>query len=304
MADTDSSPWSAIVAARQDPWAKREPLKLNGKAVGSVARSAPSELLRQLAPWLRHGPLGWRAEGTPTVLTERLAALNHALRERRLITGWRDERLAVRPADDSGTMASMERAAARFWGSLTIGVHANGYLADAAGHPTHLWVAERSPTKSTDPGKLDNLVGGGVPLGQTPAEALVREGWEEAGLDAALMGTATPGSVIELQRPLPDCAGLGWQWERLYTWDLKLEPAVQPCNQDGEVAALRLLPVLEAVKLARGEAMTVDAALVTLDFALRHRLLAPAQSDRLRKALLPLQRGATPQFFASTRQPD
>jgi 8-oxo-dGTP pyrophosphatase MutT (NUDIX family) len=304
MADKDSTPWPAIVAARQDPWARREPLKLNGEAVGSVARAAPNGLLRQLAPWLRHGPLGWRAEGTPAVLTERLAALNHTLRERGLITGWRDERLAVRPPDGSAAVASMERAAARFWGSLTIGVHANGYLADAAGRPTHLWVAERSPTKATDPGKLDNLVGGGVPLGQTPAEALVREAWEEAGLDAAVMGRASPGSVIELQRPLPDCAGLGWQWERLYTWDLKLDPAVQPCNQDGEVAALRLLPVLDAIALAEGDSMTVDAALVTLDFALRHRLLATPECERLRKALLPLQHGATPSFFASMRQPD
>jgi hypothetical protein len=62
--------------------------------------------------------------------------------------------------------------------------------------------------------------------------------------------------------------------------------------------------VLEAIALAEGEAMTVDAALVTLDFALRHRLLAAAQWERLRKALLPLQRGLTPSFFASMRQPD
>jgi 8-oxo-dGTP pyrophosphatase MutT (NUDIX family) len=240
----------------------------------------------------------------PPRLDAVLAQLNNTLRSLGLIRAWRDEPFALFDPADGTRLATMERAAARFWGSLTLGAHANGYLADASGRPTHLWVAERSPTKATDPGKLDNLVGGGVPLGQTPAEALVREGWEEAGLDAAAMGRASPGSVIELQRPLPDCGGLGWQWERLYTWDLRLDPAVQPRNQDGEVAALRLLPVLEAIELAQGEAMTVDAALVTLDFAWRHRLLAAAQSDRLRKALLPLQRGATPHFFASTRQPD
>ena len=79
-------------------------------------------------------------------------------------------------------LALIERAAARFWGTLTFGAHANGYVADAQGRPTHLWIARRSTHKATDPGKLDNLVGGGVPHGQTPFETLVREGFEEAGL--------------------------------------------------------------------------------------------------------------------------
>jgi hypothetical protein len=48
---------------------------------------------------------------------------------------------------------------------------------------------------------------------------------------------------------------------------------VQPVNQDGEVAAFRLLPWRDAFELAAAGHMTVDAALVTLDFVLRHRLL-------------------------------
>ena len=74
--------------------------------------------------------------------------------------------------------ATIERAAARFWGTLTLGAHCNGYVADAHGRPTHLWVARRSLSKPTDPGMLDNLIGGGVPLGQSPLEALQREAFE------------------------------------------------------------------------------------------------------------------------------
>ena len=75
----------------------------------------------------------------------------------------------------------MERAAARFWGSLTLGAHCNGWVAGPGGRAAMLWIGRRAPHKATDPGRLDNLVGGGVPDGQSPDEALWREGWEEAG---------------------------------------------------------------------------------------------------------------------------
>ena len=41
------------------------------------------------------------------------------------------------------------------------------------------------------------------------------------------------------------------------------------------------MPVDEAIELAAGEAMTVDASLVTLDFALRHGLLAAGAREDL-----------------------
>ncbi len=45
------------------------------------------------------------------------------------------------------------------------------------------------------------------------------------------------------------------------------------------------LPLADALALAAGDRMTVDAALVTLDFALRHALLPAAQARRLEPAL-------------------
>jgi 8-oxo-dGTP pyrophosphatase MutT (NUDIX family) len=166
-------------------------------------------------------------------------------------------------------LALIERAAARFWGTLTFGAHCNGYVAAAAGRPAYLWIARRSAHKPTDPGRLDNLVGGGVPHGQTPAEALLREGFEEAGLDAATMRRARPGSVIALACDIVE----GFMYEHLHTFDLELPPDRVPVNQDGEVAELHRLPVAEAIERAAQGEMTVDAALVTLDFALRYGLL-------------------------------
>jgi hypothetical protein len=58
-----------------------------------------------------------------------------------------------------------------------------------------------------------------------------------------------------------------------------------PRNHDGEVADFALMPVADAAALAArpmaaaGDTMTVDAALVTLDFLVRHALLTPAADD-------------------------
>ena len=78
--------------------------------------------------------------------------------------------------------------------------------------------------------------------------------------------------------------------EQLHCFDLRLPAGVTPINQDGEVAEWHLLPLADALALAAADAMTIDAALVTLDFALRHRLLPPGEWERLNEraaALIP-----------------
>jgi 8-oxo-dGTP pyrophosphatase MutT (NUDIX family) len=145
--------------------------------------------------------------------------------------------------------------------------------------------APRAWTKATDPGKLDNLIGGGVPHGQSPFETLVREGHEEAGLDAATVRRAVPGSVIALACDIAE----GFMHEHLHAFDLELAPDAAPVNQDGEVAELTLRPVDDALALAAAGEMTVDAALVTLDFALRHGLAGTAEAAALHAAMRPLR---------------
>ena len=83
--------------------------------------------------------------------------------------------------------------------------------------------------------------------------------------------------MLRLERDIAE----GFQHEWLPVYDLRLPPALRPQNQDGEVAGFQCLPVAEALALAAGTRMTVDAALVTLDFALRHGLLPPTQQRRL-----------------------
>lgn len=260
--------WPALAAARARDTAARVPFFIGACEVGSVAR-ADLQALREWPHWL-----AVHEESVTLTAADRdgaLAALNAALRHQGRVRAWRDELYAITDPASGARLARTERAASRFWGTLTLGAHANGYLADTAGRPTHLWIARRSPHKATDPGLLDNLVGGGVPDGQTPLQTLVREGWEEAGLTPAQMAGARAGSVIRLHRDIAE----GLQFEDLHAFDLALPPGTVPRNQDGEVAAFECLPVAQALEQAASESMTVDAALVTLDFGLRHGLLAP-----------------------------
>lgn len=280
-------PADPLAAARLQA-VPRVPFLVEGVRVGSVAGAH----LARLAAWPQwvavdtHGPDDPDNPDGPSRVSlvaprasrdAALAEINAALRAEGLIRAWRDEPFALLRPEDGRSLGTLERASARFWGTLTLGAHANGYVADASGQPTHLWIARRAWNKATDPGCLDNLIGGGVPQGQTPLETVLREGWEEAGLAPARMRRLSAGRVIELDRDVPE----GRQFERLHVYDLELDADVVPVNQDGEVAEMLRVEVAEAVEVALSGRMTVDAALVTLDFLLRRGLLPEASRTAL-----------------------
>ena len=260
--------WPAIAAARAHDPSTRVPFFIGGHAAGSVAQ-AHADALQRWPAWLRMAPGRVELIAADGARDEALATINHTLCREGLVRAWRDETYAIVSLRTGERLARTERAASRFWGTLTSGAHATGYLANEQGRPTHLWIAQRSAHKATDPGLHDNLIGGGVADGQSPFEALVREGWEEAGLKPAQMAAARRGRVIRLHRDIPE----GLQLEDLHSFDLLMPAGLVPKNQDGEVARFDLLPVAQALALAAGHSVTVDAALVTLDFGLRHGLL-------------------------------
>ncbi|MFM8766602.1 MAG: DUF4743 domain-containing protein, partial [Rubrivivax sp.] len=269
----------ALGEARRQSRPRRD-FVVDGERVGSVDESH----LAALQPWWRWVEVREQAVVLTAPPQDREAMfldLNGRLHELGLIRAWRDEPFALFSPSSGAVLAVFERAAARFWGTLTLGAHCNGWVAGPDGQPEAMWIARRSPSKATDPGKLDNLVGGGVPFGQTPWDALVREGFEEAGLSPAQMARATPGRVFELDRDVPE----GRQFERLHVFDLQLQAGERPVNQDGEVAELGLWPIDLTCVAAASDEMTVDAALVTLDFLLRRRLVQPPRLEALQAGL-------------------
>ena len=85
------------------------------------------------------------------------------------------------------------------------------------------------------------------------------------------MAGLVTGGLVDLECDIPE----GRQHERLHVFDLALPAGLVPRNVDGEVAEHRLMPVAEALARAAAGELTTDAALATLDFAVRHALIEP-----------------------------
>ena len=273
--------WLAIALARACDGPARVPFVLmdeRGPVLGSVA----VDHLDALREWPEAFERIDGPDGAPRALALRVAApvrdarlaqVHERLRARGLIVAWRDEPYPLRDRS-GGEHGTIERAASRFWGTLTLGAHCNGWVADASGRPSHLWIARRSYSKPTDPGRLDNMVGCGVALGQAPRDAVIREGWEEAGLEPAQMAGLVTGGLVDLECDIPE----GRQHERLHVFDLELPAGLAPRNIDGEVAEHRLMTIAEALARAAAGELTTDATLATLDFAVRRGLVEPSSS--------------------------
>jgi 8-oxo-dGTP pyrophosphatase MutT (NUDIX family) len=179
------------------------------------------------------------------------------------LTAWRDERYAVRVSLDAAPLFEIERAAARYFGIHTYAAHVNGLVRrrDAVA----MWVARRSATKSIDPGMLDNLVGGGVASGATIESTVVKESWEEAGIDADTAARAVRTAELTIFRQQSD----GIQHETIYAHDLWLPVGWTPSNQDGEAVGHRPVPLEDVAHIIAcdtgPDVMTADASLVARD---------------------------------------
>lgn len=217
-----------------------------------------------------------------------LAEVARTLAGEGALSTWRDERYAVRADAGGPVLFELERAAARYFGVHTVAVHVNG-LVDAGG-ATRMWLARRSPTKAIDPSQLDNLVGGGVAAAMTVADTLVKEAWEEAGIDAALAASARPCGTVGIYRLQPD----GVQRETIHVHDLWLSPAFVPMNQDGEAIEHRCVSLAESARLAAQSegpgVVTADASLVIVDCLLRHGAVPGDSPWHTRLSLLRGQR--------------
>lgn len=265
--------YPCIEAARSFRAAAHLPFLIGGERLGWIGL-ADVPLLALWPEWFECSGAQVALSASLDTPEQRTAALDQVARtlaEGGRITGWRDERYAIRRDFDAPPLALIERAAARFFGTLSFGVHLNGVVAD--GLAPHLWLGKRSLSKPIDPGKYDNLVGGGIAWGLGVGETLLKECWEESGIPAALAAKATPGRSLHLLLEVPE----GVQAEQLFVYDLALPHDFRPANQDGEVSEHRLVSVAEAQRLIAAGALTVDAGLVTLDWLLRNgRLKADA----------------------------
>jgi len=97
------------------------------------------------------------------------------------LKGWRNE---VFPVFDGNHEIAfrIERSGIALFGFRAYGCHINGYIEDPDTHEIKMWIAQRSLTKQTFPGKLDNIVAGGIAFPYNPTETAIKECLEEASM--------------------------------------------------------------------------------------------------------------------------
>ncbi|HEU0118168.1 MAG TPA: DUF4743 domain-containing protein [Alphaproteobacteria bacterium] len=180
-----------------------------------------------------------------------------------IVSAWGDEPLA-----------QIDRAAVPLFGVRGFGVHVNGFVRKADG--IHLWIGERAHDRQVDPGKLDNFIGGGQPIGLSIEDNLCKEAKEEAGIDASLAKTAK--RTRDIRYMIERTSGL--RNDTLFIFDMELPEGHTPKNTDGEVAAFHLMPIAEVAKIVHDtDRFKFNCNLVIIDFLIRHGFLTEKDGE-------------------------
>jgi len=215
-----------------------------------------------------------RATSSDITLTDRLTLASPAAGDLNAIAAAagakiRHEDFDVRETWHGPVLAVLDRGALPSFGVIGVGVHLNGYVSRPDG--PHLWVAKRAANKKLDPGKLDNLVAGGVPAGFSPFETLIKEASEEAALPPALAARAQQVGRFSYNMERPE----GLRRDVIFAYDLELPEYFCPTPTDGEVETFELWPAAQVLECVReDQKFKFNVNLVLIDFFLRHGLLA------------------------------
>jgi 8-oxo-dGTP pyrophosphatase MutT (NUDIX family) len=206
-----------------------------------------------------------------TIATDQVIRELHA---QGVIDTWVNERYPVTLGFQQPAVLIVERAAAAYLGIKSFGIHVNGLVKKADG--LYVWVGTRTLRKPFWPGKLDQMVAGGLPVGLGLMENLIKEAQEEANIPPSLAQKAEPVSQIQYRQAL----SRGLEDSTLFVYDLYLPDSFIPENTDGEVEKFQLMPLAELADLtAQVSAFKDNCNLVNLDLLLRHRFIPTTDPD-------------------------
>lgn len=193
-----------------------------------------------------------------------------------LVAKWRYEFFAAASRWGAKPHFKIDRGAVPFFGIKAYGVHLNGYVRD--GKKLKLWVGKRSPKKAVAPGKLDNLVAGGIDYKHGLVETLIKECDEEANLPAGLAGNAVPVGAVSYRMAVTH----GLRDDVLFCYDLEVPRDFTPKSNDGELVAFTLEDASDVIARVREtDDFKFNVTLVLIDFGLRHGIITPDDPEYL-----------------------
>lgn len=195
------------------------------------------------------------------------------------------EKYAVSQQFPKQPVCLIDRSGVAFFGVRAYGIHVNGYTFDDNGEML-MWVAKRAKNRIAYPGKLDQLVAGGIGHPYNSWQTLIKECKEEAGIEAEL---ASQCKLVSTVRYVFETTH-GVRRDSLFNYDLLLPPNYKPRSVDGEVDEFMLMSMEEVSELvATGDSFKANCNLVVIDFLLRHGFL-----DADQDGLLDLTAGLNP----------
>nr|CAA6830274.1 MAG: NUDIX hydrolase [uncultured Thiotrichaceae bacterium] len=175
---------------------------------------------------------------------------------------------------DGDASMEIERAAASFFGIRSFGVHVNGLVRKQG--EIRVWVGTRSRSKPFWPGKLDQIVAGGQPVGISLLDNVIKEAEEEAAIPAELAQQAERAAEIHYEHQ----TYRGLENSTLFAYDLWLPEDFVPVNNDGEVEGFQLISLSELAELTEHTDKFKDNCnLVNIDLLLRYGVITETHKD-------------------------
>ncbi|KAH7886727.1 NUDIX hydrolase domain-like protein [Phlebopus sp. FC_14] len=218
-----------------------------------------------------------------------------------ILKGWSNEtypvymprQLRTSAVDSHSVLAfGIERAALPLFGFVNFGCLLTAFYECSETGKTMVWIPRRSLSKSTWPGRYDCTVGGGMALGESPINTIIRECTEEASLPRAFVKehVRSTGVLTFMNRSPAKWLLPGMYY--LYELRLPADGSIQPYTniEDGEVDSFRLMSTDEALELLMEGLFKPSSAMALIDFCIRRGIITPESDPRYLDVCMAMRR--------------
>ncbi|MDQ7074138.1 MAG: DUF4743 domain-containing protein [Gammaproteobacteria bacterium] len=247
--------------------------------VGWLRPEFARRLLDQWPNWFQQERSGIHLNHQLNTFAKRSSALQEvtqALHQQELIHNLHGELYPITANERSQALCQLDRSAAPYFGIRAFGQHLNGYVKQHG--EIKLWLGRRALDRWHAPGKLDNMVAGGLPINISLEDNLAKECAEEATLSRELAQQAQSVGAISYCRESKE----GLKQDLLYCYDLELPTDFTPHGSDGETESFQLYGLDEIADIVQNsDEFKLNCNLVIIDFLIRVGYIKPDHPDYL-----------------------